>query len=472
MTVVAVGFAVYQHSDIKAAHLATGTLQKIPEPSTTVPSRLAQKWSTTTDPAYGSVASPYGVVITADPHTVTAHDSTTGAVRWSYSRSDTTVCTIGSGDVDTVAFDPSKGFGTDKADGKVRGLLSVFAENGFCSQINTFDPDTGHRSYTRTSPTGPGGQLTFGGPYAAWLDPDLVEIWRFDLVRTAQYGELPNPTTAFQSHHGCRFTDLAVADTQYGTVEHCAALGAHARIALQFTDPYSMNDKWSPFTLHHRMDVDTGSDAARIVGITSDRVAVLVATPVPAVVLYDAAGTVISRTPVDIPATEIVAADRSGRITPAVADDSARRSLIGTHLLSVSAAPTLTPAPATTVPTTSETPAPEATTPETTTPATTGGDGTGADEAPQPEVSVQTLTVDWVAAKALGLPAQVGGSLLMPVEGGLEVLDSAAGPPAGDGAAPSRVLAVNRQAYRGRVDAAAVGTMVIENRGPEVVALQ
>ncbi len=192
---------------------------------------------------------------------------------------------MGSGDVDTRPFDPKKGFGTDGANDKVRGILSVFAENGFCSQINTFDPVTGARSFTRTSPTGPGGQLTFGGPYAAWMDPSLVEIWRYDLYRTAQYGDLANPTQKFRKHLGCVFTDLAAADTQYGTVEHCAGNGPHARIALNFTDPPTVNKAWDVFTLHPRMDVDTGSDTARIVGITAARVAVLVSSPVPAVVL-------------------------------------------------------------------------------------------------------------------------------------------------------------------------------------------
>jgi hypothetical protein len=455
VAVIAIGVTVYGHSDIKSAQLATGTLQKVPGPSTTAPSSLTQKWSKATDPTYGAIASPYGVVITADSHTVTAHDWATGAVRWSYRRTDRTLCTIGSGDIDTRTFDPAAGLNTGQANDKVRGVLSVFAENGFCSQINTFDPVTGARSFTRTSPTGLRGQLTFGGPYAAWMDPTLVEIWRYDLYRTAQYGDLPNPTQPFRQHLGCLFTDLAVADTQYATVEHCAAGGPHARIALNFTDPPTVDKKWDVFTLHPRMDLDTGSDAARIVGITADRVAVLVSAPSPAVVLYDAAGTVISRTRVNIPAADIAAADKSGRITPANSDTLSRRSLIGTHLLSISQSTTDTAQPATSIPTT---------TPASPLPTITTGD--------RPQVSVQTLTVDWVAAHALGLPAVVGGSLLMPVSGGLSVFAAAAGPTAGDSAAPARTLAVNRNGYTGRVYASAIGTMVIETRGHQVVALR
>jgi len=84
----------------------------------------------------------------------------------------------------------------------------------------------------------------------------------------------------------------------------------------------------------------------------------------------------------------------------------------------------------------------------------------------------QTLTVDWVATNALGLPAMVGGSLLMPVPGGLSVFDASTGPAAGDSAAPARTIAMNRNENTGRVDASAIGTIVIETRGDQVVALR
>jgi len=137
-------------------------------------------------------------------------------------------------------------------------------------------------------------------------------------------------------------------------------------------------------------------------------------------------------------------ADKSGRITPANSDNTVRRSLIGTHLISVSQSATDTAQPATSIPTTNTTTA------ASTTPTTSTGD--------RPQVSVQTLTVDWVATNALGLPAMVSGSLLMPVPGGLSVFDASTGPAAGDSAAPARTIAMNRNDNTGRVDASAIGT--------------
>ena len=71
--------------------------------------------------------------------------------------------------------------------------MAVSEKNGFCSQVMLLDPDTGDRHYYRTSPNQQGGSLAFGGPYAGWLGPTLIELWRDDLVRTIQYGDLPNP---------------------------------------------------------------------------------------------------------------------------------------------------------------------------------------------------------------------------------------------------------------------------------------
>ena len=175
------------------------------------------------------------------------------------------------------------------------------------------DPDTGDRHYYRTSPNQAGGSLAFGGPYAAWLGPSLLELWRDDLVRTIQYGDLPAPPKPNATHTGCSFTDIALADQQFATVEHCAEQGPNARMVINWATPDSAPDKPSDqdvFKHDPRADIDTGAPAARIVGITADRVAVLVSAPEPAVVVYDSTGAETSRTPVDIPAESIVAADQ------------------------------------------------------------------------------------------------------------------------------------------------------------------
>jgi hypothetical protein len=82
-------------------------------------------------------------------------------------------------------------------------------------------------------------------------------------------------------------------------------------------------------------------------------------------------------------------------------------------------------------------------------------------------VSINDLSVLWAKQGALGLPAVIGDQLLLPVAGGLIVFASANGNP---GIVPT-TIPVDRTGYSGRVDAAAVGSMVIETRGGTVVGL-
>ncbi len=461
---ISTAVVVYLRSDARATTSAPGPAGSAPSTVDAVPTALSQAWSLPTDPTLGAVASPYGVVVTTDGTTVTGHDAVTGDVRWSYGDTAGTLCAVGSGDIDAPGV---------QTRGRVRGVMVVSEKNGYCSQLMLLDPLTGDRHYYRTSPNQPDGALTFGGPYAGWMGPSLLELWRDDLVRTIQYGDLPAPPKPNAAHGGCTFTDMAIADEQFTTVEHCPALGTTARVVLNWATPDSAPNKpddQDVFKHAPRADIDTGSPAARIVGITADRVAVLVAAPQPAVVVYDAAGAETSRTPVDIPVDAVVAADRLSpqghtQPTPAVRSSTDRVSLIGDRLIGVSSQSIQAPAPASASASSS--------TPAETVPPTVGFlAGTSASTAATtpaepPTIQVKDLAVRWTRQGALGLPAIIGRQLLMPAAGGLEVFSEANGDP---GIVPV-TIGVDRGGYAGRVDATAVGSMVVEVRGDSVVGL-
>ena len=473
MVVVGVGVAVYLNSDVRATTAVLGPDTPAPDVPDTVPSTLTQRWSLATNPDLGSVASPYGVVITADEHTVTGNDAVTGEFRWSYGRENLPLCAIGSGDVDAPGVTRR---------GKVRGVMVVSEEGGYCSQVMLLDPDTGARHYYRTSPNQVGGSLAFGGPYAAWMGPTLVELWRDDLVRTIEYGDEPNPPKPNATHPGCTFTDIALAADQFATVEHCsdqgsgdgnaAGQGANARVVINWATPDSAPNKpdgQDVFKHDPRADIDTGSPAARIVGITADRVAVLVSAPEPAVVVYDSSGAEQSRGPVDIPAEQIVAADQLTAAggtspTPSVVNGDARYSLIGDHLIAVTSQQITTDAPATSSTTALESREPPTISVFATSTATSGSESVSE---PPAQVQVDDLDFAWSKAGALGLPALIGDRLLMPVDAGLAVFAAANGNP---GIVPV-TIPVDRGGYAGRVDATAVGGMIIEARGGRVVGL-
>ena len=462
VVVVGVGVAIYLNSDVRATTSVLGPTTPAPDVPDTVPSTLTQRWSLATNPDLGSVASPYGVVITADDHAVTGHDSVTGEVRWSYGRENLPLCAVGSGDVDAPGVTMR---------GMVRGVMVVSEKDGYCSQVMLLDPDTGARHYYRTSPNQVGGSLAFGGPYAAWMGPTLVELWgEFLLLRTIQYGDEPNPPKPNAKHTGCTFTDIALAKDQFATVEHCPDQGSNARLVINWATPDSAPNKPSGqdvFKHDPRADIDTGSPAARIVGITADRVAVLVSAPEPAVVVYDTSGAEESREPVDIPAEQIVAADRLAAAdggtapTPSVIYGDGRYSLVGDHLIAVTSQQITTDAPATSSTTALESREP----PTISVFATSIATSTSAPEAPA-QVQVD-LDAAWIKAGALGLPAVIGDQLLMPVDGGLAVFVTTNGNP---GIVPT-TIPVDRDGYTGRVDATAVGSMIIETRGGQVVGL-
>ncbi len=451
--VLVAALIIWRGSDIRATAVGTAPSSAAPSAAARVPTTLTQKWELSTDPEYGAIASPYGTVITADAHAVTGHDATTGAVRWSYARSNVTLCAIGSGDTQPTELSTWAG---------VRGILTVYADHGWCSQVTLLDPITGERLYQRTSPGEEGGQLAFGGPYAAWLGHDLLELWRHDLFRTIQYGNQPNPVNSDGPHTGCTFTDIAIADQQFATVEHCQAKGSNARVLLNWATPSDApgDHHWDAMHSQPRADIDTGSPDARIVGITPDRVAVLVSAPGPAVVVYDASGNQTSRSPVDIPAAEITDAARAG-ITSSVTVGDRRLTLVGSHLLSVSVTSVQAPAPPSTTPQTTS--ASSATSAAHSSPSDPSHASITSTAAPATE-SVKNPGLDWVASGASGLATFAGDSVLMPTGDGLAVLDAHTG-------SIRNTIPVDRRGYVGRVDVAEVGTMIIETRGSAVVGL-
>ena len=73
----------------------------------------------------------------------------------------------------------------------------------------------------------------------------------------------------------------------------------------------------------------------------------------------------------------------------------------------------------------------------------------------------------WTRQGLLGLPAVIGEQVLLPVSGGLAAVAAGNGNP---GIVPD-VIPVDRAGYSGRVDAAAVGSVIIETRGDRVVGL-
>ncbi|MBE7161630.1 MAG: hypothetical protein INR72_10315, partial [Williamsia herbipolensis] len=288
VVVIAAG-TVYLTSDIRAVNSQTAPQTALPGIVSSAPRSLRQVWSQPSDAAAGSTASARGIVVTTDEHTVIGRDPETGAQRWVYGRSNRNLCAVASTDLDR-----------DDTNG-VSGIIAVYRHGDLCQEVVTLDPRTGERLYQRTTPGAVDGELVTGGPYAGWLGPDLLDLWRSQLVRTYEYGNQSASPEANSGHTGCTFLDAAVTNQQFATIERCPQQGSTLRLNLNWADPHDHDDKYSSWSSKPRAEFDTGATAARIVGITQDRVAVLVNAPATALVVYDADGSVVSRTATAVP---------------------------------------------------------------------------------------------------------------------------------------------------------------------------
>jgi PQQ-like domain len=109
------------------------TLRTAPHPAPPIPLRAP---ATSVRPAWRSAdhtatGIPYsgGSVVTYDEHAVHGRDGTTGAVTWSYSRSDRTVCSVV----------------------QVGGVsVALYRLHGDCTEVTALDSQTGARKWTRT----------------------------------------------------------------------------------------------------------------------------------------------------------------------------------------------------------------------------------------------------------------------------------------------------------------------------------
>jgi hypothetical protein len=442
---------LYLGSDVRATTLTTaapGAAPTTPAAPREAPTAVHEVWQLATDPQYGAVVTPYGTVATADAHTVRGFDATDGTALWSYQRSDRRLCAIGSGDTTPDALSSWTG---------VHGVMTLFEKNGYCSQVTLLDPSTGQRLYQRTSPNGDPGRLFFGSPYVGWMGSDYLELWRHDLVATIRYGNQPNPVNSTGPHTGCTFSDAAVTADQLATIERC---GAATNLVLNWPTPSDAPNKddkgWDANHSTPKATIALGSADAVILAVTGDRAAVLVGGASPSIVVYDDAGDEVSRTAADIATADIAATARAG-ITPSVTYKGRRFSVVGTTLFAMSSVTDTVPAPP---------PDDTADSADAVAGDQSEGDAaaTGAADDGAATVTVETPVLDWSMPDALGLPASVAGDVLVPVATGLAVRGAASGQAGG-------TITVDRGGYTGRVDATAVGDMLVEVRGGSVVGL-
>ncbi|MGF7123954.1 Rv3212 family protein [Rhodococcus sp. AG1013] len=286
-------------------------------------------------------------------------------------------------------------------------VVAVYRDQRGCSQVTQLDGATGERKAQRSSDADDEVTLSYDGTYVVSRGSERMELWRSDLVRTLEFGRVDAPINpGKQPHPGCELRSAAAGGTRVSVLMDCPGEAAD-RLSVLDAAP---KDNQEPQEFGTILLTGPGSDSpgARLIAASGDHTAVyLPAGPVsgPRYAVHDGTGNEVASYPV------------TGEVSPhatAARNGSVFTWWTGSELIALS---------------TSE------------------------------------LAPRWTFPGALGPGAIMAGSLLVPVPGGIAVLDPATG-------VEQRRIPVTRDSDAVPIATAVVGDVVLEQRGGEVVALR
>lgn len=289
--------------------------------------------------------------------------------------------------------------------------VAVFRQDGVddlsgCSEVIALDPGTGHRAAQRTGSAQLGTGLTTDGTYVTAWGPTLLDTWRNDLVETAEYGRVPalvNPNK--QPRVGCTYGSIAMAASRVGVVERCPG-DPGDRITVYRAEP---KDADAPQVVFSQI---LPGYHGRMVAMSGDYVAVAMPEQ-KQLVLYGPDGAELSAYPLDLPSTDLDQDPPHG--IPATSSTATNVYwFTGSRLMAFSR---------------------------------------------------DTLTPKWTLSSALGPGILFDHQLVVPIEGGLAVLNEQDG-------STIRTIGVDRHGYTGPVRLSSVGPVLLEQRGSTLVALK
>jgi hypothetical protein len=303
--------------------------------------------------------------------------------------------------------------------------IAVYRRGETCSEVTALGWDDGRRGPQRTGPVEAPTQLTANGNQVAASGRRYLEVWRSDLVRTLAYGRLSTPVKPGAQPrpdctHGSMALDSAIGPGAAGSgAAGSGAADSRGRLAVVEQCPgervrltVQRSDPKQPDQPEVDFSTLMGGTQARVVAVNRGRVAVALPDPARLVVL-DEQGTAVAEHSLAVPDGDLRGNPSGG-------------------LVDVTVTPTQV--------------------------YWFTGSATVA-------LDVGDLRPRWTRPGSLGPGSEVAGRLLLPVPGALDVLDTTTGQSVG-------ALPVDRGDYRGPVDTASFGGVVLEQRGDTLVALR
>lgn len=370
-----------------------------PVPAAGAPAAFGTAW---TAPSPGTplpvVAGP--AVVTAEGSTVVGRDATTGDERWSYAR-DLPLCTVGAAFPGVEAGRVLAVYANDDLGG-----TDGTGDGPYCSEVTMLRGDTGARVGARNPDSRPGTRLLADDTSVLATGTDHLEVWRSDLVRTLEYGDVPaQEQVGRQPRPDCTYGSAALGGRRVAVIERCPG-EATDRLTVLAADGEDGAEK-----PEERFSISLPGSGATVVAVSEEQVAVALNDPTlpdpSRLVVFDTTGTAVSVSELDPPA------DPPGGVAPTSGDDSHRYWFTGSSVVALDAT---------------------------------------------------ELALLWTLPDALGPPVRYGIDLLVPVPGGLRVVDATRG-------TPGRLLPVDRADPAAPVGLAVLGDVLLEQRGDQLVAL-
>jgi hypothetical protein len=237
------------------------------------------------------------VVVTGDGDAVSGRDALTGGVRWSYTR-DVPLCTVGAG------FPDNDG-------GRA---LALYRNGTWCSELTSLHPDTGTRDRQRNPDVHPGTRLLDGGSLVTATGPTYLEVFRSDLVRTVEYGDVPTPRqVGRQPRPNCESTGFAPTSGRLAVLQRCPGESTD-RLTVLIPDGAEADKPQEEFS------VPLTASKATLVAASEDRVAVALPNP-PRLEVLDKSGIQVSSVRLDVPAADVAGPPAGGVPTVTTDDD-------------------------------------------------------------------------------------------------------------------------------------------------------
>lgn len=238
-----------------------------------VPSTLTTAYSLPNQPVPGQyrAISAHGLSISHDGDVLTATNAD-GSTAWTYTRSDAELCSLST------------------AWGKV---VATYRTGVGCGDTVAIDAATGEYDSTRSAINSPDVIPVQSNDRVGTVSAGRIDLWRSDLVRTVEYGDVEAKQEAQkQPHEECTISSALTRTENLALTESCPEEPHTTWLRFQTTTP---EDSREP---EMDADISVDRDGARLIAVGQDAAAVYIPGPEPRIESYNNQGNKLSSTPV------------------------------------------------------------------------------------------------------------------------------------------------------------------------------